>query len=637
MALTNVVVSDPIAPGCDATFASLSVGQTVTTSCSIVVTGDVTNVASATALDPIGDTVDAGSDSGDVVALLPAVLVGKTPAAQAIGVGQDATFTITVSNTGDVTLVNIDVVDAFSPTCDRSVGPLLPGQSTSYDCTIADVLTDFTNTVEVTGVDANGNIVTSSDEADVTVVPGSISITKSPDATAVVDGGDIVYTITIENTGPADLVNVVVSDPSLPACDTTFATLLVGESQIWTCTDSAVDATLADPVVNSIAVVGVDEAGTSVSASATSSVDVLVPALTVTKTASPTMVTEGDDVVFAISVTNTGETPLTDVVVDDPSFPACDGSFAALAVGETESWNCTIVGLLANIVNTVDASATDPVGGTVADSASASVTVIHTGVVTGFVFTDEDRDGVYEPADGDAPVAGVDIVITNAAGVSIVVTTDATGTYGATLVVGDYTIDVDESDPDFPDDYAVETTGTDGQTVTVADAVPATAEPVGYGRSPVGALAGTIWHDLDADGVIDAGEPSLSGVTVTATGAGPDGVFETADDVVLTATTISGNYRFDDLPPGTYRVVVDSTTLPTGIDVATFDPDGILDGRTVVTVVADETSAGIDFGYVGPPNSPPVVLTLSVAGTVANQTGAGAARDDLDAALVAIL
>ena len=156
--------------------------------------------------------------------------------------------------------MNIDVVDAVSPTCDRSVGPLLAGQSTSYDCTIADVLADFTNTVEVTGVDANGNIVTSSDEADVTVVPGSISITKSPDAATVVDGGDIVYTITIENTGPADLVNVVVSDPSLPACDTTFATLLVGESQTWTCTDSAVDATLADPVLNSIDVV-VDRRG----------------------------------------------------------------------------------------------------------------------------------------------------------------------------------------------------------------------------------------------------------------------------------------------------------------------------------------------------------------------------------------
>ena len=206
--------------------------------------------------------------------------------------------------------------------------------------------------------------------------------------------------------------------------------------------------------------------------------------------------------------------------------------------------------MIADITNTVDASATDPVGGTVADSASVSVTVIHTGEVTGFVFTDEDRDGVYEPADGDAPVAGVDVVITNAAGTSIVVTTDATGTYGATLVVGDYTIDVDESDPDFPDGYEIETTGTDGQTVTVADAVPATAESVGYGRSPVGALAGTIWNDVDGDGVIDAGEPSLSGVTVTATGAGPDGVFETADDVVLTATTTSGNYRFDDLPPG---------------------------------------------------------------------------------------
>ena len=605
MVLTNVVITDPIAPDCDATFASLAVGETVTTSCSIMVNGDVTNVASATALDPNGDTVDAGSDSGDVVALLPAILVEKVPAAQAIGVGQDATFTITVGNIGDVTLVSIDVLDAVTPTCDRSVGPLLPGESTSYDCTMTDVLTDFTNTVEVTGVDGNGNIVTSTDEADVTVVPGSISITKSPDASTVVDGGDIIYTIAVENTGPADLVNVVVSDPSLPACDTTFATLLAGESQIWTCTDPAVDATLADPVVNSIDVAALDEAGTPVMASAMSSVDVLVPALTVTKTALRTLVTEGDDVVFQISVTNTGGTPLSDVVVDDPSFPACNGSYAELAVGQSESWSCTIGGVTENIVNTVDASATDPVGGIIADSASASVTVIHTGEVTGFVFTDEDRDGVYEPADGDAPVAGVDVVITNAAASSIVVTTDATGTYEATLVVGDYTVDVDESDPDFPAGYEIETTGTDGQTVRVDSTVPATAEPIGYGTSPVGAIAGTIWNDVDGDGVIDAGEPNLSGVTVTATAAGHDGVFDTTDDIVMTATTTTGTYRFDDLPSGTYRIDIDSTTLPPGIDVATFDPDGVLDGRTVVTVVADEATVGVDFGYVGPRRTSP--------------------------------
>ena len=122
-------------------------------------------------------------------------------------------------------------------------------------------------------------------------------------------------------------------------------------------------------------------------------------------------------------------------------------------------------------------------------------------------------------------------------------------------------------------------------------------------------------HDLSS---LIIGEPNLSGVTVTATEAGPDGVFDTTDDIVITATTTTGTFSFDDLPSGTYRIDIDSTTLPPGTDIATFDPDGVLDGRTVVTVVADEVTVGVDFGYVGPRNAPPRVLTLTVAGTVGN-------------------
>ncbi len=612
--LTNVVVSDPLVPGCDATVAALAVGATATTTCSITITGDVTNVAFAAALDPNDDPVDGGSDSGDVIALLPAVLVEKTPDVQSIGVGQDATFTITVSNIGDVELTSIGVADTLAPACDATVGPLLPGESVTYDCTMPDVLVDVTNTVDATAVDGNGNVVTSTDSADVNVLPGSISITKTPAATTVVDGDTIVYTITVENTGPADLTNVVATDPTVPACDATFAALLVGERQSWTCSHTDVDATVDDPVVNTITVVADDEAGTPVTATATSTVDVLVPGLTVTKTATPALVTEGDAAVFRISVTNSGETPLTDVVLTDAAYPTCNITHATLAIGQTRTSTCTIADVVSDITNTVDAIATDPIGGRVVDRDTATVTVLHTGDLTGFVFTDEDRDGVHEPADGDAPVPGVSVVITNPSGSSIVVRTDQTGTYRATVVVGRYTIDVDETDPDFPTGYPVATTGTDGQTVTVDDVRPTTAAPIGYGPEPLGAIVGTLWHDLDADGVLDPGEPLLSGVVVTATGAGADGRFGTADDIVRVTATENGEYRFESLPVGSYRIAIEPATLPPGVEIATFDLDGVLDGQTTVTVGAGETTTAVDFGQVGsslPPDSPQADTEIS--------------------------
>ena len=106
--------------------------------------------------------------------------------------------------------------------------------------------------------------------------------------------------------------------------------------------------------------------------------------------------------------------------------------------------------------------------------------------------------------------------------------------------------------------------------------------------------------------MIDPGEPLLSGVVVTATGAGPDGRLGTADDIVRVATTVNGGYRFESIPVGTYRIAIEPATLPPGVEIATFDLDGVLDGQTTVTVRAGETTTAVDFGQVGssrPPDS----------------------------------
>ena len=262
--LTDVSLVDASVPACDSTIASLLVGESVSYNCVVTVTGDFTNTIVASGLDPNLDPVDGGNDTADVTALLPGVLVEKVASPTAIGIGQDATFTITVTNTGDVTLATVDVVDAAYPACDNTVGPLAPNASTSYVCTVADVLVGFTNTVDASALDGNGNPATSSDSESITVLPASIAITKVADAGSVVDGGDITYTITVENDGPADLVAVSVSDPTLPACDNAFATLLAGDSQTYTCVLAGVDAATADPVVNTISVIAQDEAGNDV-------------------------------------------------------------------------------------------------------------------------------------------------------------------------------------------------------------------------------------------------------------------------------------------------------------------------------------------------------------------------------------
>jgi len=85
-----------------------------------------------------------------------------------------------------------------------------------------------------------------------------------------------------------------------------------------------------------------------------------------------------------------------------------------------------------------------------------------------------------------------------------------------------------------------------------------------------------------------------------------------ADDVVVAEvmTGADGSYLFAGIPAGDYTVVVDRSTLPWAVQ-NTFDPDGILDGTTPVTVLSGQVADDNDFGYVGAFN---VRLSKTVVG-----------------------
>jgi len=64
-------------------------------------------------------------------------------------------------------------------------------------------------------------------------------------------------------------------------------------------------------------------------------------------------------------------------------------------------------------------------------------------------------------------------------------------------------------------------------------------------------IAGTLWHDLDGDKIIDTGEPKLSGWTVFLD-KDNDGVLDSGETSKL--TDASGNYKFTLLAAGSYHV-----------------------------------------------------------------------------------
>ena len=57
--------------------------------------------------------------------------------------GSSASFSIDVSNTGDVTLTNVTVSDAQVPNCNRVFAELPSEEHQSYSCAVAGVTDDF--------------------------------------------------------------------------------------------------------------------------------------------------------------------------------------------------------------------------------------------------------------------------------------------------------------------------------------------------------------------------------------------------------------------------------------------------------------------------------------------------------------
>ena len=68
-----------------------------------------------------------------------------------IQLGDDVEFEITVTNTGDENLINVEVTDSKAQDCYRFIGDLVIGASVTYNCTAQAVTNDFLNRAYVRG------------------------------------------------------------------------------------------------------------------------------------------------------------------------------------------------------------------------------------------------------------------------------------------------------------------------------------------------------------------------------------------------------------------------------------------------------------------------------------------------------
>ncbi|WP_165958691.1 SpaA isopeptide-forming pilin-related protein [Macrococcoides bohemicum] len=337
--LNNVSINDPMLSGIVAVEkTTLLPGESTTAKATYTVTSKdlanptIVNTATVTGTPPTGSNVTAKDTETITPQVAPAITIDKSTQNEVItGPGQTINYQFIVTNTGDTTLSNVVVDDPmFAEGITLEDTTLSPGESTTGNAEHVVTQSEFDsglvkNTATVKGTPPSGTPSTATDSVEVpTELKPTIKLEKSTTATQVKEGDKVTYNFVVTNTGNTTLKNIVLNDSMLGGNVTLAKTTLApNETTTGTAiyTVTAEDMSI-DSITNTATVKGVDEKGTS--AEDTDSAIVTPdgkPGINLDKATTTTNVAKAGDVIdYQFTVTNTGDTTLTKVVITDPMF-----------------------------------------------------------------------------------------------------------------------------------------------------------------------------------------------------------------------------------------------------------------------------------------------------------------------------
>ncbi len=257
-------------------------------------------------------------------------------------------------------------------------------------------------------------------------------------------------------------------------------------------------------------------------------------------------------------------------------------------------------------------------GGTLANDQISSIAVtsgmngqnnnfgeLNPAVVSGFVFSDANNNGIKDP--GETGISGVTVTLTGAddmGAVSKTAVTDASGFYQFTnLRPGTYALGEGQPSGWLDGKDAIGTQGgVAGNDIMTGMPVPQAmnGQNNNFGELAPAGLSGFVYVDTNDNGVKDAGETGIGGVTVTLTGS---------DDVGAVSTTAltdaTGFYRFQNLRPGTYTITESQPdNYKDGKDaLGSLGGNAANDVFSTIAVAAGNLGANYNFGETIPENA----------------------------------
>ena len=383
---------------------TITPGGTYTCSFNATVSGNggesQTDVVTGSGEDDNGNPVSGEDDATvDIVDVLPAISVTKSASPDTVTEpGGQVTFSVVVSNdsTADaLTLTSLvdNIHGDLDGQGDCSVGGTI-ALGGSYSCSFTafvggEAFTSETDTVTADGVDDEGNTVSDSDSATVTILDdvAMIQLIKTANPTTVNEpGDDVSYTFDVTNLSSVDSVTI----NSLT--DTIYGDLdgqgncsvpqLLAPGGSYSCSILvALAGNAGDTILNVATASGVDDDGQPVMDSDDATVNVLdvAPAASLTKDVSQMVVTydvevTNDSAAEALTLESLVDDKFGDITYTHDHIVSTNcAAGASIAVGGSYTCSFDAIVTTSPHTDTVTGTVSDDEGGEVTPSDSATV------------------------------------------------------------------------------------------------------------------------------------------------------------------------------------------------------------------------------------------------------------------------
>jgi hypothetical protein len=382
-----------------------SSGGADTYSCSFV--ANVGGSTGSTHTDTVTATVDGFTQSDDATVTITdvasAISVTKTANPTSVAEpGGNVTFTVRIDNTSAVDSVTISsLTDNVHGDLDGQGDCAVPQTIAAggfYECSFTAAVSgnaggSETDTASASGTDDDGNPVSGSDDATVTItdVASAISVTKTANPTSVAEpGGNVTFTVRIDNTSAVDSVTISSLTDNvhgdLDGQGDCAVPQTIAAGGFYECSfTAAVSGNAGGSETDTASASGTDDDGNPVSGSddATVTITDVAPDISVQKSANPTsVIAPSGSVTFTVVVTNNSVEAVTLSSLTDDIYGNLNGQGTCATGGSIPAnggtYSCSFTKTVSGSggtsqTDTVTATAQDDEGNS--DSASDDATV----------------------------------------------------------------------------------------------------------------------------------------------------------------------------------------------------------------------------------------------------------------------